>query len=49
VAPGISVKIGLWTFHKLLKKQKKLTLLTYGCPSYERGIGTTGRVCLTRR
>jgi len=31
---GMSVKFGLWTFHELLKRQKILTLLSFGCPSY---------------
>jgi len=31
---GITVKFGLWTFHKLVKRQKNLILVTFGCPSY---------------
>jgi len=34
MAHGISVKLGLWIFHKRLKTQKFLTLLTFGCPCY---------------
>jgi len=30
---GMSVKFGLWPFQKLWKRQKSLTLLTFGCPS----------------
>jgi len=28
---GMSVKFGVWTFHKLSKRQK---ILTFGCPSH---------------
>jgi len=31
---SMSVKFGLWTFHELSKWQKILTLLTFGCLSY---------------
>jgi len=27
----MSIKFGLWMFHKLWKKQKKFTLLAFGC------------------
>jgi len=33
VAHGINVKFGLWTLRKLLKRQKILPLLTFGCPN----------------
>jgi len=33
MAHDISVKFCFWTFHKLLQKQKNLTLLTFGCPT----------------
>ena len=29
----MSVKFGLWAFHKFRKGRKILTLLTFGCPS----------------
>ena len=35
---GMSVKFGLWTFHKLKKGRKILTLLTFGCPNYDKTI-----------
>jgi len=32
VAHGISVKFGLWTFHKLLKRQKKIDFTAFWLP-----------------
>jgi len=32
VAHGISVKFGLWTFHKLLKRQKKFHFIDFWFP-----------------
>jgi len=34
VAHGISVEFSLWTFHKLSKRQEILSLLNFGCISY---------------
>jgi len=39
VAHDISGKFGLWTFHTLLKRQKILTLLTFGCPTDNGSFG----------
>jgi len=36
----MSVKFGLWTFHKLEKRQKKFTLLAFGCPNHDHRYGS---------
>ena len=33
---GVSVEFVLWTFPKLCKRQKNLTLLTFDCPNYKK-------------
>jgi len=39
MAHGISFNLGLWTFHKLLKRQKNFDF-TFGCPTYDQKLVT---------
>jgi len=34
-AHGISGKVGLWTFHKLWKRQKKFHITDFGCSNHD--------------